>query len=633
MNFHTKLDLLFKELALTNAQVAKTAAIDPSLISRFRTGKRIPSQNNVQILNLANSITYLAAEENKVAQLYETCGISPDISPKNLGEEICLWLCKTSSGLKKTRQRTIKAAQKSTPSRTKVPLEAFGEKLDALMNRFNVSNIRLARALNVDASLISRFRTGMRAPAADSWLLAEICSYFSARTKVTQQEDALFDFLKQYDENMIITNATNINEMLVYWLSKQDEPNDRLVMDQFLEKLDAFHPIRELPPHLLQSLSTLEPPHKSVEIFCGNEGLRSAVTQFLAQAAMRKDTHTLLLYSDQPITWLSENPEFAQIWMALMAAILFKGNRIRIIHNIDRSLAEMFSAIEKWMPLYMTGLIEPFYCEKSNSHRFHQTKFIVPDLFCIDAGFVAGSEACAEYTFYTDAQRVQYQEKQFNELLKFCSPLMHIVSIPTANACARTLDNINHRKGNLKILTPSLSIATLPKYLLESIMERNHLTEQEKASIRAYQESAANLFTQTLREDTITEMVAFPKDEDIFGGKVEVNLPRVVLPTPLTYTEKEYADHSQYVVKLLKENPKYRLCPLPMSPFQNIRIIIKENDAALLLKGDAPATSFLFEHPLMCRAFESYVDALNWQAPLYSYDKNAVIQQLLEYTK
>ncbi len=632
MQFHDKLDLIFKELGFTHVQVARIAGMDASLISRFRTGKRVPSENNIQILNLAKGFAVLAAREEKTKRLYHICNISEQTSKQELPEAIAAWLCSKDSGLKKPRHHHGDGKSADMLYSAKSHINAFGEKLDALMNTFNVSNIRLARSLNVDASLISRLRTGMRAPASDSWLLTKICAYFSTRASVTQQEDRLSDLLSQYTEGHLPNDIDAIHEILFQWLSKREEPDDRLVMDRFLENLDAFQPIRQLPPHLIQSIATLEAPQKPIDIYYGIEGLQNAVIHLLRQTAIRNDCNTLLLYSNQPIEWLSDNPEFTQIWTALMAAILQKKKHIKIIHNIDRSLSEMLDAIAKWQPLYMTGLIEPYYCEKPSGHRFYQTKFIVPGLMSIDASIVKGTEHQGEYILYSDPARVKYQEEQFAALMEISSPLMRIQPLTVAKDYAGALDLISRQKGDLKILTPSLSVPTMPPGLLERILTRAGISEEEKSGILAYQESAKKLYANTIAQGNITEMVAFPEDEDIFTGKVEVNLPRLLLSEPLTYTVEEFTEHIKHVIAMLEQNQRYHLCPLPISPFQNIRIILKENDAAMVIKGDQPATAFLFEHPLMCRAFNSYIDALNWKAPIYLYERNRVIQQLLKFT-
>ena len=53
-----------------------------------------------------------------------------------------------------------------------------------------------------------------------------------------------------------------------------------------------------------------------------------------------------------------------------MTIVILKGNRIRIIHTVSRALNEIFDAITQWLPLYLTGSIEPYYYPRSQDGVF-----------------------------------------------------------------------------------------------------------------------------------------------------------------------------------------------------------------------------------------------------------------------
>ncbi|MDW7661634.1 MAG: hypothetical protein SCL54_09485, partial [Bacillota bacterium] len=59
------------------------------------------------------------------------------------------------------------------------------DKLNLLMNFFEISNSKLARAISVDPSLISRWRTGDRVPSKSSNHFHALGCYFEslARTE------------------------------------------------------------------------------------------------------------------------------------------------------------------------------------------------------------------------------------------------------------------------------------------------------------------------------------------------------------------------------------------------------------------------------------------------------------------
>ena len=65
-----------------------------------------------------------------------------------------------------------------------------------------------------------------------------------------------------------------------------------------------------------------------------------------------KTPKTLLLFSDENMAWLYEEPSFAARWAELFNQVLMKGNRFRIIHTVSRNLSEMIEAVTKWVPIH-----------------------------------------------------------------------------------------------------------------------------------------------------------------------------------------------------------------------------------------------------------------------------------------
>ena len=123
----------------------------------------------------------------------------------------------------------------------------------------------------------------------------------------------------------------------------------------------------------------------AVEYF-GIDGIRRAAIRFLGAVAASSKPQTLKLYSDQNLTWLSSDAEFVQKWSILMCLVLKNKNQIKIIHSIDRNFSEMLIGIEKWLPLYMSGMIEGYYCKNASDSRFCHTLFLAPETAAINQG-------------------------------------------------------------------------------------------------------------------------------------------------------------------------------------------------------------------------------------------------------
>jgi hypothetical protein len=83
-----------------------------------------------------------------------------------------------------------------------------------------------------------------------------------------------------------------------------------------------------------------------------------------------KNPQTLLLYSDEDMGWLTGNREFTLKWSSMLNQVIKRGNKIKIIHTVDRGFDEMLSAIREWVPLYMTGRKRVYHQRKTHHNKF-----------------------------------------------------------------------------------------------------------------------------------------------------------------------------------------------------------------------------------------------------------------------
>ena len=127
---------------------------------------------------------------------------------------------------------------------------------------------------------------------------------------------------------------------------------------------------------------------------------------------------------------MTTDPSFRKRWAVLMGACVKSGTRIRIIHNIRRDLDEMSEAIINWMPLYMSGMIESYYCTRPEKSRFSHTLFLDPGRYCIAASHVAGTESGGIYHFYTEEEELSSCRAQFDALLSISKPLVSMAPYP-----------------------------------------------------------------------------------------------------------------------------------------------------------------------------------------------------------
>ena len=187
---------------------------------------------------------------------------------------------------------------------------------------------------------------------------------------------------------------------------------------------------------------------------------------------------------------------------------------------------------------------------------------------------------------------------------------------------------LSKSQGSLKRLTTSLSFATIPSDLLEQMLIRSGAEKEQVKDLLAIHTACVKQFQRELKNGTLTEYVVFPSDEDLFAGKVMLNLSE----TTVFYTPDEYSDHIKHLISLL-ENDHYNIVPLPETPYANIQIAVIEDAGAMVQKTDSPVTVFWFSHPLMCKALSEYIDAIGQKSKSSITSKKELIKYLEKYMR
>lgn len=606
-----KCNHIFRVLDCSNTDIARCGGIDPSIISRYRTGSRQPRPTSSQFILFCKDIVSYARANGLLEKLQLECGLPGSMSPE---DEIGAYLTEREEKPKSFHKKSLHSST-----------GLFSEKLNVLLNLLNISNIRLARVLNVDSSLISRFRNGLRTPLKNSDLMESLCSYFY---KIAKQNE-----LEQELSNLIGTSVSKFEskeefiKSFVKWFCNENEQYNAGIMDSFLEKLDHLGVVKipDLPP--LSSIVTTDILQDQENEYIGIDGIRRAVIRFLGTAAMSENFGTLMLYSDQNMNWLSSDPGFVQKWAALMHAVLLKKTPVKIIHNINRNLDEMLVGIEKWLPLYMSGLVEGYYRRSHSDPWFSHTLFVAPKTAAICASLATGTENTGIYHYSDTKEGTAYYEKQMDALLENAKPLIKVFKKNRVNDYLFFTGELSKAQGSLKRLLPSHSLATIPSDLLERMLHRIDTEKEEIDRILAVHASCVKQFERELKDGHVTEYVVFPNDEDLFAGKVVLNLSDAFTESTVFYTPEEYSEHIKHLIGLL-ENEHYTLAQLPESPYTNIQITVKEDAGAMVQKTDAPITVFWFSHPLMCKAFSEYIDVIGQRGKLSITGKKELAKYL-----
>lgn len=293
----------------------------------------------------------------------------------------------------------------------------IGANLEKIMNTFDISNVMISKYLNKDGSLISKYKVGKRYILKNDKLVIQICDYFADYIiKNNLQEDAYSLFN--------ISETDNLKDAIFNFLFTKQKENSQI--NSLLESINDFKfDISQNIPSI-ESLVPSEIINSKNDYYIGTNEFRNAIKRFLGSICLRDNPTTLYLYSNESMKWLFQNKAFYNAWKMLMINCLIKKNSIKIIHNINRNTNEMFKAIESWLPLYMTGLIEPYYNIKNTNGTFNHTLFIAEKLSVISSSSIICNKDCNVYNYFENKDVIHNYKNQFLSLLNNANNLVKI---------------------------------------------------------------------------------------------------------------------------------------------------------------------------------------------------------------
>lgn len=285
----------------------------------------------------------------------------------------------------------------------------FDSKLNFLMKLTNTTNSSLARACSLDNSYISRLRSGKRKLPSKQNYLTQIVDYLINRIHKPYQME-------------LLTLAVGFDRDILEKEEIKNEVEQWMVNTKHQENIENY--LKEIESMSVESEDfTYNQESSTNDFYYGIKGKQKAVERFLNKIIDSKKTHNLYLYSDEIFDWMVD-PSFFKKWYKYMSQVLKNGNKITIIHDIDRRYGDMQASLNAWMQLYMTGQIEAWYYPGIRDGIINTTRFIAPDTAAIISNNIHNSVEENLNIYSENKKAIKAIEKEFLTYLALCEPLM-----------------------------------------------------------------------------------------------------------------------------------------------------------------------------------------------------------------
>ena len=377
----------------------------------------------------------------------------------------------------------------------------------------------------------------------------------------------------------------------------------------FLQNLDDFDLNDYLSGMHFQKLEV--PPTAKIpemrESYYGNERMRQGELDFFRMPLLSECHEPIFMHNDLPLAEMAQDMDFNRNWMTAIALCLKHGLSLNIMHHIDRPMDEILLGLQAWIPMYMTGLLSSYYFPNNGTEIYRHMNYVSGEV-ALTGECITGYHNDGVYHLSTNPTEVAYTQKKAAHLLEKAIPLVNFYDKAKQPEFERFLTAIPEQSGDILTVHSSLPFHSMPEGLLESILNRHNLPDDEKNYLLQLYQQENNRFRQALKKDTLIEIVPELTQAQFTVNPLRVSLMNGFDETPITYTYQEYCEHLEVLRNF--ENHHHRLILKESRPFQNMRITLKKRQYAIFSKENSPMTHLVLHHPAMVAVIESYCYSL-----------------------
>ena len=577
MTFSEQLNAYISELNCTAKELTDVSGLSASVLSRYRTGSRVPTTDSEQFMQLVQGIATIANER----------GYSEFTVEK----------------IQKTLEDCLQDAT--------FPYELFQINFDTLLTSLSINVADLSHFLNFDSSYISRIRNGQRRPSNPQDFAQNVSKYIVGHCSESDKVTIAKLVHCTTDE---INNDSLCRDKIIHWLlNEQIEKKD--VVLPFLSKLDEFDLNEFIRSIHFDELKVPSVPFQlpTSKNYYGIDEMCEGTLDFFKATVLSKSKEDLIANDDTPMADKANGTDFMKKYIFAVALTLKKGLHIHFIHNINRPFEEMMMGLEGWIPMYMTGQISPYYLKDVHNKLFGH--------FLYSSGAAALSGECimdyhqnGKMYLTKNKTEMSYYRQRALDILSKASPLMDIYRIESKDAFYSFVERDIVTPGNRRSILSALPIHTLSEELLLQILNHNHIEEADKKRILDFAKKQRQLYENILSNRQIIDEIPVISEMEFLEQPMLLPLSEIFYEKDIVYTYAEYLEHMEQTITYSQNNSNYTVKQNSSSPFKNIQIRILEGKWVVISKNKTPAIHFVIHNPQLRNALENMV------IPVYDKD-------------
>ena len=574
MKFSQVLSTQIERCDCTARELARESGLSAATLSRFRSGERSPSREDIE--RLIAGLIAVSARRGK------------PLDEQDLRE--AFFACPE---LRTADPRTLR------------------ENLNRLLTELPISTAELSKAISYDPSFLSRVRSGQRSPADPEKFCADVARFLMRRFDDEKGIAAVAELIgaqpqELYDEAAYFSAAAQ-------WLAGGAAPDGGSARQDgsvcaFLQALDCFDLNEYIRAIKFDELKAPSLPFSlpASRVYRGIEEMKKGELDFFKVTVLSRSEQPVLLYSDMPMADMAADLDFSKKYMFGLALLLKKGLHLNIIHDLNRPFHELMLGLESHIPLYMTGQISPYYLKDApNSVFCHFLK--VSGAAALAGECIAGKHGNGMYRLTNSKSELAYYRQRSSDLLSKAKPLMDIYREPRRGALEAFLLAEARAGGRRRSLLAAPPIYTASEEFLSAFSDRHGVSESEKQQILGFAAQQRERLSQIMSNGSIRDELPHLSEAEFAAAPPSLPLSELFFERDLVYSYEEYCEHLRLTELFAERHERYEAVFSTNKGFCNINIILREGKWAMVSKGKAPVIHFVIRHPTLRQAIEDMV--------------------------
>lgn len=278
-------------------------------------------------------------------------------------------------------------------------------RLALLMKILKVAGYDMALALDIDPSLISKWKRNRRRVPGRTDTMQKIASFLlNADEKLGNS--SIQPLLEKIAGGIPISREQSV-ELLTQWLLDPEPPD-------WYTNSDITSQIR-----LNQNSYTCK-----VDVFQGAAGRHSAVFEFFDKIQSMPPETQLFILIQARSEWIDNFPEFILELKNQLNIWLTAGHRMEIIHWVDQHPDNLQPMIQNWLPLHLEAQFTSLYVPHYGQRTLPMALFMIPDQLAL-VGLQSNLEPLEYHTVvYRDQATIHQFEWVYQNIRKDCQLLV-----------------------------------------------------------------------------------------------------------------------------------------------------------------------------------------------------------------